>query len=243
MMSYSDFKTLFLQIFLKNGIERDVSEEMIESFFQLTEIMVRTNQVMNITALTTEEKIIPLHYADCVKISEWLPRGANIMDIGCGGGFPLLPLAIVRPDLQITGLDSTEKKIKYVENTAKQLGLSIKAISGRAEDLAKDPLYREQYDVVISRAVARLNVLDELCLPFVKVGGEFLAMKGSAGIEEMNEANTGIGRLGGKIMEYPEYDLYTADNAEKRFAIRSKKTQKTPIEFPRAFGAIKKRPL
>ena len=242
-MDYLSFREYFIRVFEKNGLEAYSTDENIRKFYDLTVKMVETNKVMNITALTTEEKIIPLHYADCVKISEWLPRGANIMDIGCGGGFPLLPLAIVRPDLQITGLDSTEKKIKYVENTAKQLGLSIKAISGRAEDLAKDPLYREQYDVVISRAVARLNVLDELCLPFVKVGGEFLAMKGSAGIEEMNEANTGIGRLGGKIMEYPEYDLYTADNAEKRFAIRIKKTQKTPIEFPRAFGAIKKRPL
>ena len=242
-MEYTEFKELFLQIFKKNGIDHLVNEEMIQKFYKLTKIMVETNKVMNITALTTEDKIIPLHYADCVKVGEMIPAGAKVIDIGCGGGFPLLPLAIVRPDLDLTGLDSTEKKIRYVQNTANQLGLRINAVSARAEDLAKDSAHREQYDISISRAVARLNLLDELCMPFVKIGGEFIALKGAAGIEEKEEAENGIQRLGGQVIEFPEYDLLTTNETEKRFVIRVSKKQSTPREFPRAFGAIKKRPL
>ena len=242
-MEYTEFKELFLQIFKKNGIDHLINEEMIRKFHELTKIMVETNKVMNITALTTEDKIIPLHYADCVKVSEMIPVGAKVIDVGCGGGFPLLPLAIVRPDLDLTGLDSTEKKIRYVQNTANQLGLRIHAISARAENLAKDLNHREQYDISISRAVARLNLLDELCIPFTKVGGEFIALKGAAGIDEKQEAEIGIQRLGGQIKESPKYDLFTATETEKRFIIRVSKIQSTPKEFPRAFGAIKKRPL
>lgn len=242
-MEYTEFRELFLQIFSKNGIDHLVNEEMIRKFHDLTRIMVETNKVMNITALTTEDKIIPLHYADCVKISEMIPTGAKVIDVGCGGGFPLLPLAIVRPDLDLMGLDSTEKKIRYVQNTANELSLRVHTVSGRAEDLAKEPVYREQYDISISRAVARLNLLDELCMPFIKVGGEFIALKGAAGIEEMQEAENGIQKLGGKIKESLEYELFTANNAEKRFTIRVAKTENTPKEFPRPFGSIKKRPL
>ena len=242
-MEYTAFRELFLQIFRKNGIDHLINEKMIRKFHELTRIMVETNKVMNITALTTEDKIIPLHYADCVKISEILPTGAKIIDVGCGGGFPLLPLAIVRPDLNLTGLDSTEKKIRYVQNTANELGLRINAISARAEDLAKDPVHREQYGVSISRAVARLNLLDELCIPFVKIGGEFIALKGAAGVDEMQESNNGIQKLGGQIKESLKYELHTTTEAEKRFVIRVSKIQSTPKEFPRAFGAIKKRPL
>ena len=130
-----------------------------------------------------------------------------------------------------------------MQNTANQLGLRIHAISARAEDLANDPNHREQYDISISRAVARLNTLDELCMPFTKVGGEFIALKGAAGIDEKQEAEIGIQRLGGQIKESPEYDLFTATETEKRFIIRVSKIQFTPKEFPRAFGAIKKRPL
>ena len=237
------FRELFVDIFTKNGLEAYVSEEIMARFERLTEIMVAKNQVMNVTALTTPEKIIPLHYADCVKMAVLIPEGATVIDIGCGGGFPILPLAIVRPDLKITGLDSTDKKIRYVQETADQLGLRISTISGRAEDVAKMAGHRDGYDVAISRAVARLNVLDELCLPFVKVGGVLLAMKGSAGQEEADEAKVGIQKLGGCIETMNEYDLVTCDEVEKRWLIRVAKDLPTPKEFPRGFGAIKKKPL
>ena len=239
----SQFKELFTGIFQKNGLEAYIRDDIIEKFEKLTEIMIQTNTVMNITALTTIEKIIPLHYADCVKIAEKIPEGATVIDIGCGGGFPILPLAIVRPDLKITGLDSTDKKVRYVQNTANELGLKINTLSARAEDAAKIAQYRDSFDIIISRAVARMNLLDELCMPFVRVGGSFIAMKGAAGQEEMEEAKKGIERLGGKIFCMNEYDLYTGNENEKRTVIEIKKLTATPKEFPRGFGAIKKKPL
>ena len=237
------FETLFRDIFEKNGLESYATDNHIRQFEKLTEIMLETNQNMNITAITDLEKIIPLHYADCVKVAEFIPQNAKVLDVGCGGGYPILPLAIVRPDLEITGLDGTEKKIKYVQKTADTLGLRVRTMAARAEDVAKMSDFRENYDVVIGRAVARLNVLDELCLPFVKIGGRFLAMKGLAGVEEYQEAAVGIGRLGGELEDLKEYDLTLLDSSEKRTLITVLKTTGTPREFPRTFGAIKKKPL
>jgi 16S rRNA (guanine527-N7)-methyltransferase len=242
-MDFLSFREDFLQIFQKNGLEVYTDDAIIRKFYDLTDRMVETNKVMNITALTTVDKIIPLHYADCVKVASCIPQNAFVADIGCGGGFPILPLAIVRPDLKLTGIDSTEKKIRYVQSTADALGLSVTAISGRAEELAKMSEYRECFDCVISRAVARLNVLDELCLPFVKNGGKFIAMKGAAGSEELDEARKGIARFGGGEIESVEYPLYLMEAEEKRNMITIKKVSATPIEFPRGFGAIKKKPL
>lgn len=239
----SQFKELFTEIFQKNGLENYIRNDTVQKFEKLTEIMIQTNAVMNITALTTMEKIIPLHYADCVKIADRIPEGATVIDVGCGGGFPILPLAIVRPDLRITGLDSTDKKVRYVQSTADELGLKINTISARAEDAAKTPQYRDSFDVAISRAVARMNLLDELCMPFVKIGGAFIAMKGAAGQEELEEAKNGIQRLGGQIKGAEEYILYTELEEEKRTVIKIRKVTATPKEFPRGFGTIKKKPL
>lgn len=242
-MDFLSFREDFLQIFAKNGLEPYTDDATVRKFYDLTDRMVETNKVMNITALTTVDKIIPLHYADCVKAAALIPQNASVADIGCGGGFPILPLAIVRPDLKLTGIDSTEKKIRYVQSTADELGLSVTAISGRAEDLAKQSAYRDSFDCVISRAVARLNILNELCLPFVKIGGQFIAMKGAAGQEELSEAVNGIQKLGCVTRASSEYSLFTFDSEEKRFLIQITKQQPTPREFPRAFGAMKKRPL
>jgi len=242
-MDYLSFREYFIRIFQQNGLETYITEENIHKFYDLTVKMVETNKVMNITALTTMDKIVPLHYADCVKAAALIPQKATVADIGCGGGFPILPLAIVRPDLNLVGIDSTEKKVRYVQNTANELGLSVNAISGRAEDLAKRDEYRDKFDVVISRAVARLNVLDELCMPFVKIGGQFIALKGAAGQEELNEAINGIQKLGGQLLSTDEYSLFTADGEEKRVMVRIDKISATPKEYPRAFGAIKKKPL
>ena len=242
-MDYLSFREYFIRIFQQNGLEGNSTDDNIRKFYDLTVKMVETNKVMNITALTTVDKIIPLHYADCVKAAALIPQNATVADIGCGGGFPILPLAIVRPDLKLVGIDSTEEKIRYVQNTADELRLSVTAISGRAEDLAKQTDYRDHFDVVISRAVARLNVLDELCIPFVKVGGRFIALKGAAGQEELSEAMNGIQKLGGQLQGTDEYSLFTADDEEKRVMVRIDKISATPKEYPRAFGVIKKKPL
>ena len=243
MQDYTQFRALYTEIFQKNDLDAYVTDAYIEKFEQLTRIMLETNAVMNITALTTLEKIIPLHYADCVAVAQYIPANSTVIDIGCGGGFPILPLAIVRPDLQLLGVDSTEKKVKYVQKAADTLGLQVKTLSARAEELGRDPAHRAKYDVAISRAVARMNVLDELALPLVREGGLFIAMKGAAGREEMQEAASGCIRLGGTAQTVTEYPLHTCEESEARTVLAVQKTAATPAEFPRAFGNIKKKPL
>ena len=240
-MDYQVFCEEFTRIFEKNGLEEWCRDEIMEKFFILTQRMVETNAVMNITALTTTDKIIPLHYADCVIAAKYIPENARVIDIGCGGGFPILPLAIVRPDLKLVGVDSTAKKIRYVQTVADELGLSVTAVAGRAEEY--QAACRETFDVVISRAVARLNILDELCLPFVRIGGKFIALKGAAGDEERVEALGGIEMLGGKLQTMQKYDLHLENGSEERTLIEIEKVDPTPAKYPRAFGAIKKKPL
>ncbi len=242
-MDKSQFRAVFEEVFQKNRLEACLRDETIKKFEALTEIMLETNAVMNITAITDIEKIVPLHYADCVMAALYIEEGATVLDVGCGGGFPILPLAIVRPDLRLIGLDSTEKKVRHVQKAADELGLSVQTLAGRAEEFSRNPCHREQYDAVISRAVARLNVLDELCLPFVKVGGTFWAMKGAAGAEERAEAAKGCQILGGEIGWHMEYPLHLLDGSEKRTMIRIDKIAPTPNTYPRQFGTIKKRPL
>ncbi len=244
-MDFLNFKAIFKENFRLNGLETYVTDENIELFYRLTEIMLETNQQMNVTAIREVEKIIPLHYADCVKIAEHIPEGVKVIDIGCGGGFPTLPLAIVRKDIYIDGVDSTSKKVKYVANLARQLGLHrVNTFAARAEELIQMPQMREKFDVVVSRAVARLNILSELCLPFVKVGGKAIFMKGAAGYEELSEAQNGIIKLGGVGQQTIDEVLYiTNENAEKRTQILIDKVSNTPTQYPRQFGQIKKKPL
>ncbi len=230
-------------VFRKNRLENFLTDDIVDKFGRLTDMMLEINRVMNITAITAPDKIIPLHYADCLLAAKYIPEGAKVADIGCGGGFPILPLAIARPDLQLIGIDSTEKKVRYVQAVADTLELNVATIAGRAEDLAVDKMHREGYDVVISRAVARMNVLDELCLPLVKIGGTFLAMKGARGEEEALEAQNGVERLGGRTENIESYTLFTEHDPEKRTLIAYTKIRETPLEFPRSFGSIKKRPL
>lgn len=242
-MEKEAFIELFSDNFCKNGLQAYVTPEIVDRFYCLTECMLRTNQSMNLTAITTPEKIIPLHYADCVKVAACIPQNARVADVGCGGGFPLLPLAIVRGDLTLTGIDSTGKKLSYVQGVAQELGLSLTTVTGRAESPELQALYRGAFDVVISRAVARLNILCELCIPYARVGGCFLAMKGAAGEEELKEALTGISTLGGSLKSMNDYRLYLQDGDEARTLVEVYKAQPTPPKYPRAFGVIKKRPL
>lgn len=244
-MKFEAFKQKTIEIFALNPSLPTPNGEQIEKLFTLTEIMLDVNKSMNLTAITEESAVILKHYADSVSISEMIPEGASVIDVGCGAGFPTLPLAIFRPDIAILGLDSTTKRIDYVKATAARLGLNnVSAIAGRAEELGKSPEYREKFDVATARAVASLPILCEICIPFVKPGGEFVAMKASHGAEESLLAANAIALCGGQLISQSEIEL-TADGAtfEKRLILDILKISSTPTKYPRHYSQISKKPL
>ena len=194
-----DFTSKLTKIFSANGLGSYLSIERMQKFYDLTVRMLTENEKYNLTAITDVDKIILNHYADCVMMAAKLKKNATIIDVGCGAGFPSLPLAIVRPDLKITAMDSTAKRVNYVAETAAMLGLdNLTAVTMRAEDGGKNPEYREKYDYATARAVAEMRVLCELALPFVKVGGQMVAMKGKNAEFELSSAKKAIATLGGR---------------------------------------------
>ena len=242
-MTREDFRSECKRIFALN--ELPCSDVQADRLCELTERMLEVNKSMNLTAITDEKAIILRHYVDSITISSWIPEGASLIDVGCGAGFPSLPLAIFRPDLRITSLDGTAKRITYVAETAKVLGLSnVAAIAGRAEEYGLNSAYREQFDVVTARAVANLSVLGELCLPFAKVGGQMIAMKSKQADEELKNAAHCIALCGGGTASLLDCRL-TADGEEneERKLIFIPKIARTPKNYPRHFSKISKKPL
>lgn len=238
-----------------------LTEKELSDFDSLAEILVTENKKVNVTSITDPVGIALKHFADSLAIlelDEMKKEGLKVIDVGCGGGFPGLPVKIVRQDLNMTMLDSTEKKIRYVQNTADKLGIvNLRTVSARAEEKAcvKGEL-REKFDVATARAVARLNVLVELCLPFVKVGGVFIAMKAASSEEELNEAKNAIRTLGGKVKRVAEINfdldlsLFEEDREEisdflnaKRYMIVIEKIKPTPSNYPRPYAKITKKSL
>lgn len=244
-MDFKDFYEYCELVFEKNSTLPALSQESAQKLFDLTSIMLEVNKSMNLTAIKDENAIILRHYADSLMISQYIPEGANIIDVGCGAGFPTLPLAIFRPDLSITALDSTAKRIDYVNKTANQLGLkNVKGIAARAEDLANDKNFREKFDIATARAVAALPILSELCIPFVKLGGKFVAMKGQKGDDELSASFNAISKCGGKLIFHDQTPLIVPDGSqESRSIFVIGKESSTPKEFPRHYSKISKKPL
>ena len=244
-MEFELFKQNCIEIFSKNRFLPPPNDEQIKKLFDLTEIMLEVNKSMNLTAITEEKAVILRHYADSITIYDYLKEGASVIDVGCGAGFPSLPLAIVRPDLKITALDGTAKRIEYVRSTAAKLGLdNLTAIAGRAEDYANNKDFREKFDYATARAVAALPVLSELCIPFVKKDGYFIAMKASHGENEVAAAQNAIKLCGGDIDNVIKLRL-TADGEsfEERVIVKIKKASATPAKYPRHYSQISKKPL
>lgn len=242
-MERSEFISECLKLFKINKLK--CSEDQAEKLFLLTERMLEVNKTMNLTAIKEEKAIILRHYVDSVTISEYLPENVSVIDVGCGAGFPTLPLAMFRPDLRITALDGTAKRINYVSATAEYLGLSnVKAVAGRAEEYAFKEDYRESFDIATARAVAALPVLCELCLPFVRIGGKMIAMKSQQAQDELAAAKRCIELCGGNDPSSLSCDL-TPDGVEieQRNLIFIEKSQKTPKIYPRHFSKISKKPL
>jgi 16S rRNA (guanine527-N7)-methyltransferase len=243
-VNFEAFKQKTIEIFALNPILPTPTDEQIEKLFALTEIMLEVNKSMNLTAITEEKSIILKHYADSLSICSHLKENSTVIDVGCGAGFPTLPLAIFRPDLKITALDGTAKRIEYVKSTAELLGLNNVCVSNeRAEALGQGPL-RESFDYATARAVAALPILSELCIPFVKKDGYFIAMKAAQGENEAAAAQNAIKLCGGINTDALRLKL-TADGEsfEERLLIKVKKISQTPQKYPRHYSQISKKPL
>ena len=230
---------------LKSDAEKlglSIDDGKIMQFQKLAELLVEQNKTMNLTAITDPDGIAVKHFADSISVltATEFAENARVLDVGTGAGFPGIPLLIMRPDLDLTMLDSTAKKLKYVANTVEELGLSANVLHTRAEEAGQSKEYRETFDIVCSRAVAALNVLCEYCLPFVKVGGYFVAMKAAKAQEEIDGAKAAIKLLGGKIVEEKSFKL--SDGGERNIII-IKKISHVPPKYPRVSAQIAKKPL
>ena len=230
----------FKEELLKLNIE--LSDEASSRFDLYYKRLIAVNEVMNLTAITEEQEVYNKHFLDSLMIVKALDlnKEFTLCDVGRGAGFPSIPLSIVSNNAKVTIIDALNKRIKFLNDLILELGLkNVIALHERAEDYAK--IKREFFDVTTARAVARLNILSELCLPLTKVGGYFIAMKGQGGNEEIKEAFKGIEILGGHIEKVISLEL--PDNAGARDIIIIKKIKETPKKYPRAFAKIKERPL
>lgn len=230
----------FKEELLKLNIE--LSDEASSRFDLYYKRLIAVNEVMNLTAITEEQEVYNKHFLDSLMIVKALDlnKEFTLCDVGSGAGFPSIPLSIVSSNAKVTIIDALNKRIKFLNDLILELGLkNVIALHERAEDYAK--IKREFFDVTTARAVARLNILSELCLPLTKVGGYFIAMKGQGGNEEIKEAFKGIEILGGHVEKVISLEL--PDNAGARDIIIIKKIKETPKKYPRAFAKIKERPL
>lgn len=221
--------------------EKYLEEIKTEKFSQFFNILTEHNKLYNLTSVIQEKDVYIKHFLDSVVGEKFFPYGANVIEIGSGGGFPSIPLKLLRDDLRFTLVESTQKKCNHLQECVNNLSLTnVKILNIRAEDGGKDPLLREKFDCVCARAVARLNTLAEYCMPFIKKGGKFIAYKGDCE-EELEEAKKAIDVLGGVIENVENYEL--PDGAGKRSIIIIKKVKNTPLKYPRGCGKERKKPI
>ena len=243
-MSKTEFFDLCKRSFCENGLERCLSDDTLNKLFSLCEIFLETNKKMNLSAIRDEKLVVSRHFADCLLSAGNFPFGTSVLDVGSGGGMPALPLAIARPDLKITALDATRKKTAFIEKAAQLLDLSnISVLTGRAEELARTPL-RESFDCVTARAVAELRTLLEICVPFAKPNGRFVAMKGKNAEVELASAATAMKKMKCSVLPYEKEILRDPDGeTSERYTLVFVKNAKTDAIYPRKYAQIVKDPL
>ena len=226
---------------LLEGLPRlglDFSEQTADTMCAFGAAVVEQNKVMNLTAITEPDQVAKLHLLDSLSILAVKDlKGKRMVDVGCGAGFPGVPVKIACPEVELTLLDSLGKRMNWLETILPQLGVEANCVTARAEEAVAT--CRESYDIATSRAVARLNILLELTAPFVKVGGYVLAMKGTAAMEELEEAKKAIKTLGLKLEEVREFPV----DGTAHTVIVLKKVSPTPAKFPRRYAKIKQAPL
>lgn len=224
------------------GVELD--SEAIGRFDAYTRLLLEWNQRMNLTSITEPGEIVAKHYVDSLALlgHARLPRDATVADVGSGAGFPGMPLAIARPDLRLVCFDSLRKRILFLQELTRQLGLTgVECRHIRAEEAGRLPAWRERFDAAVARAVGKMALLAEYCLPLVRPGGCFYAMKGPGGVQEAEEAAHAIGILGGHVAHTAGFLLPGTDSG--RTIVQVKKERPTPARYPRPYAAIGKHPL
>ena len=228
---------------LCKDIDVQLDDIALERFEKYMNLVIEWNEKINLTAITDRQEFIVKHFYDSISLLSCadIKKGAKVIDVGTGAGFPGIPLKIVRPDIQLTLLDSLNKRIVFISDVVMPgIGLNAEAVHGRAEDFSKQAKYREKYDFAVSRAVANLSALSEYCIPFVKKGGEFISMKGPDVHEELSSAQNAVQVLGGEVSEVKNLTL--PDNGGRSIVI-IKKVKNTPEKYPRRGVKINKNPL
>lgn len=239
-MNFEEFKSE-MQINLK-ALGLELNDEQIKNFYDFMNILIEKNKVMNLTGITEPKEVILKHFIDSLTILKYINKSDTVIDVGTGAGFPGLPLRISDTSLKMTLLDSLNKRINFLNEVIEHTSLDkINTIHGRAEDFGKNVEYREKYDIATSRAVAPTNILLEYLMPFIKVGGKCICMKGGNCDEEIENAKNAIKILGGKIEKIEKFNLPNSDN--NRTILVIKKVKKTDKQYPRNAGIPTKKPL
>ena len=231
---------------LKEGAKEysiSLSSMQIDKFSQYARLLAEWNEKINLTAITDPEGVVIKHFLDSLSIAQFIPdETKTLIDVGTGAGFPGIPLKIVKENLKVTLLDSLDKRVRFLNEISNNLILKdIVSVHGRAEDFGVDKKYRERFDFVTARAVANLPVLLEYCLPFVNIGGMFIAMKGPDAKEELKESHKALDILGGEIEDVKFFTLPNSDI--ERYVILIKKCRHTPTNYPRKSGKPTKQPI
>ncbi len=240
---YSTYPSVLRRAFEKNSLSSFATDEILNKLSIFAEFLLSENEKYNLTAIKTPEAAAVLHFADSLTVASFIPSGAKVLDIGAGAGFPSVVLAIARPDIKIVALDSTAKRIDFINQVAKMLELgNLSGVCGRAEELVAASL-RASFDFVTARAVAAYPILLELCAPALKTGGTFAAMKGSGAMDELVGADKALALLGVSAPELVSVDLTDGGETFGRNIVLVRKTGKTPPKYPRPYAQIKKKPL